>query len=57
MYYYLISSGKKKLKSIKSYPSSGMVWLRIFVKLDKMLELYFSSDPIEIDLLLMTEIS
>lgn len=56
MYYYL-SSGKKKMKGIKRYPSSGMFWLRKFVKLDNILELYFPSDPREIDLRLTTEIS
>lgn len=52
-----ISLGKKKIKGIKSYPSSGMFWLYKFVKLDKILELYFLSDPIEIVLLFVTEIS
>lgn len=45
------------MKGIKSYPSTGMFWLCKFVKLDKILELYFASDPIEIERLLMTEIS
>jgi len=34
-----------------------MFWLRRFVKLDKILELYFPSDAVEIDCHLMTEIS
>jgi len=57
MCYYFVSSHKKKIKGIKSYLGSGMFWLRRFVKLDKILELYFPSDAVEIDCHLMTEIS
>lgn len=47
---------KKKIKVIKGYSTSHMFWLCQIVKLNKILVLSFLLDPIESNLLLMTEI-
>lgn len=54
-YYCLLGLSRRKIKVTESYSSSGVFLLCQFVKLDKIRELYFLSDPIESDHLWVTK--